>query len=140
MEDEGEVRPETAHDDDSLENHLPDENQEQYEGDPMGSQYTSEEDNYPLEQYEEYEEYDNQYPSNEEDDVHYAAMRVVEDDSPPQHKIPMVSLGTMEAEQPSEYVSRSTMNRVAGQMTRPVWKLEEIERLTSFVMINGIEA
>ena len=107
-EDEHQRDQETDHDRDR-EPH--EEHETQDEGDLGGSQYTSGEEEYPLEQYEEYDGSEPEYPmDNESDNTQTFGLRVLEDCD----NGPSVSLRTMiTSEETQQNIMRSSLKRTS---------------------------
>jgi Zinc knuckle/Retroviral aspartyl protease len=110
----------------------------EHEGELVGSQYTSQ-DGEPADRYETYDGYEGPQTEEDESEAQHFALRVVEDDTPERQGI-VTSIGTVVPEVEPEIISRSSMNRVVGQMERPSRRQEEIQCLTGYVDINGVIA
>ena len=81
---------------------------------PTGSQYESQQEEYPLEQFEEYNGYE-QYPSDDVEEMH--AMCIAEENSNQMKRV-TASLRKIEPEEiPVDVISRSSLNRVVGTMS-----------------------
>ena len=115
-----------------------DEQETQEEGELVGSQYTSGEDEYPLEQYEEYDGFEPDYATdNESNDPQVYGLRVLEDID----ERPSVSLRTMTtSEETPQNVMRSSLKRIEGRMERPMRPRAETQCLAGYTTINGVKA
>ena len=110
----------------------------QEEGELIGSQYTSGEDEYPLEQYEEYDGFEPEYAAdNESNDPQAYGLRVLEEIE----ERPSVSLRTMTtSEETPQSVMRSSLKRIEGRMERPMRPRTETQCLAGYTIINGVKA
>jgi Retroviral aspartyl protease len=108
-----------------------------YDGELMGSQYTSQDEEYPDE-YDDFEGYEEPQSDGDETEVQHFGLRVEEEPVPVAGQ--NVLLGTMDPDMDQDTVMRSSMKRVVGHMDRPTRKPEEIQCLTAYVNINGVEA
>ena len=115
-----------------------DEQETQEEGELVGSQYTSGEEEYPLEQYEEYDGFEPEYTAdNESNDPQAYGLRVLED----YEERPSVSLRTMTtSEETPQNVMRSSLKRIEGRMERPMRPRTETQCLAGYTIINGVKA
>ena len=110
-----------------------------YEGELMGSQYTSQDEEYPLDGYDDYEGYEEPHSDGEETEVqHYGLW--VEENATPELSGRMASLAKIDPDMDQDMVTRSSMRRVVGHMDRPTRRPEEIQCLAAYVNINGVEA
>jgi hypothetical protein len=116
------------------------ENAEQhYEGEPMGSQYTSQDEDYPLDVYDDYDGYEEPQSDGDNTELQHFAFRV-EEDIAPEITGRYASLGTIDPDEDQDSAMRSSMRRVVGHMNRPLRRPEEVQCLAAYVNINGVEA
>jgi hypothetical protein len=111
----------------------------EHEGEPLGSQYTSQDEDQPMNGYEEFDGYEPPQNEWDGDEAQFYGLRVEEDYSP-EINGHTASLKTIDPDMDPDMVSRSSMRRVMGQMSRPIRRPKDIQCLTGYVDINGVSA